>query len=165
VFSDFNRIPMTNPTNNNQKKTKLQEYLDLKEGAKTEIRSEYDACVEALYADLRKAAAPHLAKIESLRITLADDFNAKVPKLKLDIPKEGGASKGRSRLTEEQKKAKKDEIRSKVLSLLSNGKKMTIGELQKAADITPVQYKEYIASDLTGFEIKQEGVTKYISKK
>ncbi len=156
---------MTTPTNNNQKKSKLQEYLDHKDGAKTEIRNEYDAAVTALYADLRKAAASHLENIESLRKTLADDFNTKLPKLKLGIPKEGGSSKGRSRLTEEQKKAKKDEIRSKVLSLLSNGKKMTIGDLQKAAGINPAQYKDYIASDLTGFEIKKEGVVKYISKK
>ena len=156
---------MTTPSNNIQKKTKLQEYLDLKDGAKAELRSEYDEAVDALYADLRKAAASHLLKIEKIRKTLADDFNTKVPKLKLGIPKEGGASTGRSRLTPEQKKAKKDEIRSKVLSLLSNGKKMTIGDLQKAAGINPVQYKEYIAIDLTGFEVKKEGVTKYISVK
>lgn len=154
---------MTNPTNNNQKKTKLQEYLDLKDGAKDEIRREYDTAVSELYADLRKAAAPHLAKIESLRSTLADDFNSKVPKLKLGIPKEGSTTK--VRLTKEEKKAKRDEIRKKVTDLLSNGKKMTIGELQKAAGINPAQYKEYIVSDLTGFEVTKDGTTKYISNK
>jgi hypothetical protein len=148
---------MTTPTNNNPKKSKHQEYLDHKDGAKTEIKNEYEAAVNALYAELRKAAASHLENIESLRKTLAGDFNTKLPKLKLGIPKEGGSSKGRSKMTPEQKEA----IIVKAKALLSNGKELKYGAIQTELGINPIQFKDIILKS-TSFDSRKDGVTKFV---